>query len=101
MNVSTIAADMPADFPVKEYEQIFARVSPRLGPEMYDQFGGAWNAIAYRFRGMADYAESAGASFDRFRGPPPEERYRQERDLYGFFACAFSVILFFWPTRAS
>ena len=85
---------MPQDFPVAEYESVHKRVEPRARtvPEIYEQFGGAWNAVAYRFFAVAEYSATLSKSLAASAGPPPLERSQQERDLFGFFSNGFSVL---------
>jgi hypothetical protein len=42
---------MPSDFPTVTFESIYgsARKRERLSPVLFEQFGGAWNAVAYRY----------------------------------------------------
>ena len=73
--LSTVGFTMPSDFPFGEYETVNGRIAPRLAsqPELSSEFGGAWNAIAYRFRAMAEYEESASTSLAKHGGGPPHE----------------------------
>jgi hypothetical protein len=85
---------MPPDFPVAEYESVHKRVEPRArsSKDIYEQFAGAWNAVAYRFLAVTEYETAFGASLSTGGGSPkPSERYQQERDLFGFFSNGFSV----------
>ncbi len=93
--LSTTGLIMPPDFPSVEHNAIHQKVLPRAqtSKDVYEQFGGAWSAQAYRFFAMTEYQGAfcdslakAGAS------PPPLERYRQERDLFGFFSNGVSVL---------
>jgi hypothetical protein len=86
---------MPSDFPFQEYETVNARAAPLLAgqAELSREFGAAWNAVAYRFQAVVEHGESVSASLSKHgAGPPSEERYRQERDLYGFFASGYSTL---------
>jgi hypothetical protein len=89
---------MPNDFPVTHYETIIARVRTRNGNNPIDthvlsQFLGAWNGVAYRFRTFTEH-DSAYTDSVNLSGtaPPLEERYKQERELFGFFVTGLAVI---------
>lgn len=85
---------MPLDFPAAEYESIVHRVqlhSPRLG-HLYEHFGGAWNAISYRFLAATENETAFTQSIARFGGGlDPSERHRQESHLFAFFANGFAA----------
>ena len=84
---------MPPDFPIDAYESVHGRVVTARGNDpLYDHYAGAWNAVAYRFRGAIDSGESFVASMEAHGSTPePLERYVQERALFEFFSCGFSV----------
>lgn len=84
---------MPPDFPVKAYESVHAAVVVTRGSDpQYDHYGGAWNAVAYRFLGAADSGDAFIASVKAHgTTPQPPERYLQERALFEFFSAGFSV----------
>jgi hypothetical protein len=85
---------MPSDFPVAEYESVHKIVAPRAHTpqDVYEQFAGAWNALAYRFLAVTEYeAALTGSLAKAGTSPTPTERYRQERDLFGFFSNGFSI----------
>ncbi|NBX03534.1 MAG: hypothetical protein EBR02_05675 [Alphaproteobacteria bacterium] len=54
--LSTNGLVMPLDFPVADYEAIHSIVEPRTrkAKETYEQFAGAWNAVAYRFLALTE-----------------------------------------------
>lgn len=91
---------MPVGFPAATYDAVYDIVQS-LDPkhaELRVNFVGAWFAIGYRYRAMADY----GKEFTKLIiadgvGPSPEKRYLQERALFGFFGNAFAAFeaLFF------
>jgi hypothetical protein len=92
--LSTNGLIMPSDFPVLPYEAV-GRAASELGSTRQlalEQFRGAWNAVSYRFYAMCEYerviTEALGLQTN---GPPPLDRYRQERDIFGFFCNGFSV----------
>lgn len=83
---------MPSDFPNEPYESTLELIAPlaQVEKEHYLHFAGAWNAVKYRFIAMAEHGEDFTQSIlDGGRGP--NDRYRQERDLFGFFSNGFSV----------
>ena len=69
-HVSTVELE-PGDFPKKHYDAVHARVtsSPR-GDEAMIHYGGAWNAVRYRFVSCARSDETFANSF-RTAGPAP------------------------------
>ncbi len=92
--LSTNGLVMPPEFPVAEYESVFERVKPhaQTANDIYKQFVGAWNALPYRFLAVTEYEAAVTTSLTEAGGSPsPPERYRQERDLFGFFSNGFSV----------
>jgi hypothetical protein len=92
--LSTNGLIMPPDFPVEHYESVHKRVEgrARTSNDTYEHFAGAWNALAYRFLAVTEYQAAFTASLSIVGGSPtPDERYRQERDLFGFFSNGFSV----------
>ena len=83
---------MPADFPSAGYEELHKRVVKLHSKPAYGHFAGAWNGISYRFNALADYDEAFTQSISTHGpAPNPAERYRQERDLFGFFSNGFSA----------
>lgn len=85
---------MPPDFPVAHYESVHNKVQPlaRTSNHVYEQFAGAWNALSYRFLALTEYEAKFAASLTGAGSRPvPPDRYRQERDLFGFFSNGFSV----------
>jgi hypothetical protein len=92
VSLKTNGLVMPVDFPTDHYNDIFERTLPRAteSPAIYEQFAGAWNAVAYRFLAMAD-DEAAFSSLVVHIAPKPPIRYEQERSLFGFFSNGFSV----------
>jgi hypothetical protein len=85
---------MPPDFPVAFYEAVYKKVERRAStvPDLYEQFAGAWNALAYRFLALAEHEAALTVSLANLGASPSRlERYRQERDLFGFFSNGFSM----------
>jgi len=94
LHVSSVGLEVPDDFPQKPYDAVHARVnsSPRDAVAKFE-YGGAWNAVVYRFVSCARSAETFANSF-RTAGPAPAqpERFIQEDALFGFFVNGLSVI---------
>jgi hypothetical protein len=93
--LSTTGLSMPSDFPVADYDSVHKKVQPhaQTAADIYEQFGGAWNALSYRFLAVAEYEAAFDASLTSVGSSPvPTERYRQERDLFGFFSNGFAVL---------
>src|SRR5208337_614516 len=94
LHVSSVGLEVPDDFPQKPFDAVHARVnsSPRDAVAKFE-YGGAWNAVVYRFVSCARSAETFANSF-RTAGPAPAqpERFIQEDALFGFFVNGLSVI---------
>jgi len=85
--------DMPPDFPAGPFNASYFHLKARAGRHRatFDHFGGAWHAIAYRFRALADDDQNFTASIKvHGAAPPSDERYNQEQLLFGLFSNAFS-----------
>jgi len=94
-HVSTVGIVMPADFPVAPYHAIHARITTTIPTNhiAWPHYAGGWNALAYRFRACADHATAFTQSMKRAgKVPPPNERYVQERELFGFFVTGVAAI---------
>jgi hypothetical protein len=98
--LSTVGFAPPADFPQDSYEAIHHRLEHFAGsPEdqVWKQFAGAWNAVAYRFQACAEYDKSFRSDFARFGvNAGGLNRYREQRDTYGCIANACSVVEAFY-----
>lgn len=58
----------------------------------YEQFVGAWNAISFRYLTLCDEGDAYTAAIQAPNAAAGlEERYRQERHLFGFFSAGFSA----------
>jgi hypothetical protein len=81
------------DFPVGSYEDVHAAVVARWSTAAsYQQYSGAWNALAYRFHGAVE----AGVKFQRSlrdsgSHPAPQQRFQQEEALFNFFSNGFAA----------
>lgn len=93
--LSTIGLVMPSSFPSKLYEDVHARVTPKVQEQKEDWFryAGAWNALAYRFLACTDHHRLFTDSLRRAGTAPPQpERYIQERELFSFFVAGDSTL---------
>ena len=82
-----------SEFPAALYEGVHEKVlSKWTGHAQYEHYAGAWNALAYRFHGAFDAADSFNDSLIK-HGPSPEppDRYWQEQTLFGLFSNGFST----------
>jgi hypothetical protein len=86
--------NVPAALPVLEFDSVNERVSQRCSAnkDAGRGFASAWNGVAYRLRAALDHAQAFSVSVAKSTGPPPEERYRQDHDLFGFAVCGVSAI---------
>lgn len=84
---------VPPDFPAAPYNSIHKRVVATRGQHpLYEHHAGAWNALAYRFRSLADSGEQFASSLAKHGDSPvPQERYMQEKALFEFYSSGFSV----------
>jgi hypothetical protein len=93
--VSTTGLEMPPDFPIAPYEAIFEIVHPYAASDAnaYGEFGTGWNALAWRYAAVADHDEAFTESL-RIHGGAPQApaRYRQEDQLFTFFAAGISAL---------
>jgi hypothetical protein len=94
--LETTGIEMPADFPRAPYDRAFLKVRSiaYTHPQMFDHFGGAWNAISYRFMALCFHGDNFCASVVLPQGPAPAyyvKRYEEERELFGFFSNCFST----------
>lgn len=93
--LSTIGIEMPTCFPIKPYEVIHSRIEKNKDdfPKSWNQYAGAWNAIAYRFLSCSNYNFEFISLIKRAgNSPVPTERYKQEKCLFGFFVTGLSTI---------
>ena len=93
--VSALGITVPEDFPLVAYEAVATRINARqsANPIAWPEFAGAWNAVAYRFRGCTEYHQSYTESVRREGDAQAQpERYFQERDLIGFFVTGLATI---------
>jgi hypothetical protein len=84
----------PADFPRAVCEEIHLKILPfsETRNAIYSQYLGATIALSYRFRALTDYSESFTASIiSNAASRSGENRFKEERDLFGFFSNASST----------
>jgi hypothetical protein len=99
--------EMPDDFADDLYDSVYQRIGNALGnqqpqPPSWPEYSGAWLGLMYRYRSCADHDEVFTDSVNSF-GDTPEwsERYKQERELFGFF-CYWLVchrVRLLWAVR--
>ena len=91
---------MPDDFPTAAYEEMHRQVITRnsrvpIDSTVLSQFQSGWNAVAYRFKATGEHDQAfreALASAGGVGRPPMNNRYVQERELFGFFVTGLSVL---------
>jgi len=85
---------LPEGFAVRDFDLVNERVARRAGSDenAWHGFASAWNGIAYRLRGTLEHASAVSKSLTISSAPPPEDRYRQDHDLFGFFISSVSTI---------
>ena len=85
---------MPPDFPTTSFERVYSRARLRASSQAsaYEHFNAAWNAISFRYLALCDDGAAFTASVSAPDGRASlEQRYRQERHLFGFFTNGFSA----------
>ncbi len=86
---------MPIDFPTAPFVKIHARLVAKVDAQgiLYREHAGAWSAVSYRFLAATHYSDDFTDSITRSAGSSSvDERYRQERDLFGFFTNGLSSL---------
>src|SRR5437016_767273 len=88
------AFNVPAALPIAEFDSVNERVAQRSSgnDDIWYGFATAWNAVAYRMRAAIDHETAFAASVAASTAPPPEQRYQQDQDLFGFMVSAVSAI---------
>lgn len=85
----------PAGLPLAEYDAVNEHVAHRApgNKDVWHGFASAWKGVAYRLRAAQEHAEGFRASIvASSSAPEPNERYRQDHDLFGFVVCALSIL---------
>jgi hypothetical protein len=85
---------MPPDFPTTLFEHVYSRARLRSTSHVsaFEHFNAAWNAISFRYLALCDDGDAFTASVSAPDGGASlEERYQQERHLFGFFSNGFSA----------
>jgi hypothetical protein len=82
---------MPPDFPRDLFEAIYTAAQPHRANPTHAQFNGAWNAVSFRYKALAEYDECFTRSIEKGPARTSEVRYEEERDLFGFASNAYSV----------
>jgi hypothetical protein len=86
---------LPTGFPDGLFEDVKHRIVPSFrnpSPEI-DNVLGAHNGVRYRLRACVDYSEEFVKCLRQVRGVPAMEgRYRQEKQLFGFFVSGIAAL---------
>jgi len=93
--LTSVGCDVPDDFPSEWHEEIKKLLIKYKEPNLteWESFSVGWNGLVYRYRAMTEYDEIFTTSISKFGSSPrPEERYHQDKALFGFFVNAVSVI---------
>ena len=101
-NPATIRSDsvsddliMPPDFPVVPFKKIQVGLRKKVDTTgvVYQEYSGAWNAVSYRFLAATQYSDDFTDSITKYGSSVNrEERYRQEKNLFGFFTNGLSTL---------
>lgn len=101
IKLTSVGILMPPEFPAEMYNRVHSCLV-KYGdthPAQRKLFSLGWNGLAYRYRALVDYDEEFTTSVKISNSPPPEERYKQEKALFGFFVNTVSAIeCFFYST---
>lgn len=102
MPLSRIAAfELPVGFDVASYDQVNDRAASIANPNdttapwkknSWFSYASAWNGLAIRLRSAVEYDQEFGRLIVLSTAPPQEERYFQERALFGCVASALSAV---------
>jgi len=93
--LTTVGFEPPPDFPAEGHNKVHLHLNKYKDTHnvQWGLFGLGWNGLAYRYRAMAEYDEEFTNSVKiSGNSPPPDERYKQGKALFGFFINAVSVI---------
>lgn len=92
MIATTIGIDVPADFPAQTYNDVHSRVWPRHSDfvEPFRHYAGAWNAVAIRFRSLADSDQNFQQTL--VEAGSPLNRYSQEVTMFLFFGNSVATL---------
>jgi hypothetical protein len=92
------AFNVPAALPIAEFDFVNERVAKRSSgnDDIWYGFATAWKAVACRMRAALDHESAFAVSVAASTAPPPEQRYRQDHDLFGFMVSAVSAIECFY-----
>jgi hypothetical protein len=90
----TIGIDMPGDFPTIAYDAVNIRLGPYQpgNPQVWTEYAGGWNAIAFRFATTTAADNRFTASIKHFPQPSFDEYHVQEEALFHFFVTGLAVI---------
>jgi hypothetical protein len=86
---------LPSPFPDDVFEAVKERIFSKVpsASQTWEQLAGSHNGVRYRLRACADYSEEFTQSVQRFGdSPPADKRYRQERQLFGFFVSGYAAL---------
>ena len=85
---------VPVGLPVAEFDVVNQLVSQSStgNKDVWHAFASAWNALAFRLRAAQEHSVAFSTSVAESSGPPPEQRYRQETDLFVFVTSAVSAV---------
>ncbi len=93
VSITTLAIGLPDDFPNLPYNAIHALVHAKQHHvEQTFHYGGAWNAIAYRFLSCANSDDRFTALVGSGTQQGQQERFEQEEALLNFFVNGLSAI---------
>ena len=86
---------IPKKFPSCVYSKISSimHAQKEKYPQSFSEFLHAWLAVKYRFCTCFESNKNFTESFKKFGdGPPPSERYIQEKELFHFFINGYSTL---------
>jgi hypothetical protein len=90
--LETVGLIMPSDFPTEDYNavHVIVRAHHDKHSAFHQDYGGAWNAVAYRFQATIEYCDEFRAALRIGTSPQPDGRCLQEKLLFGMFGSSFS-----------
>lgn len=98
---SSAGLELPSEFDVTKYDSVNERAAKIANPNIpseptkknaWHAYASAWNGVAFRLRATVDYHEEFTRSIVKTTSPGGDERYIQERALFGCVVSALSSI---------
>jgi hypothetical protein len=87
---------LPTDFPLQIYDKTGVILFKYIDTDLikWRSFWLGWDGLKNRYRAMSEYDEEFTQSIKKHGNSPlsPEERYKQDKALFGFFTSSVSAV---------